>query len=168
MGNMKKSVVAIAVSMAMFSGIAAAEKVTVKAMGTAFEPDVVFLKPGDSVSFTNMAGHDVASVEGMIPEGAKSFSGAMGEEVSVTFEKEGAYVYLCHPHVSLGMVGGIVVGENPANLEALKSHPETQKQPMLARAVKKIGKALEKKGGAAAAPAAPAAPAAAPEAPAAK
>ena len=38
------------------------------------------------------------------------------------------YIYKCSPHMSLGMVGAIVVGEGkPANLDAIKSNPREQR-----------------------------------------
>ncbi len=37
----------------------------------------------------------------------------------MTLSKPGVYMYQCAPHVGMGMIGAIVVGE-PANLEAVK------------------------------------------------
>ena len=111
-------------------------------MVTKFEPAVVFIEPGDSVKFTNMAGHDTVSIEGMIPDGAQPWKSAMNEEISVTLDEKGAYVYKCTPHVGNGMLGAIVVGEGPpANLNAIKAHPENK--GMIGRAVRQLEEALE-------------------------
>jgi len=138
----KTNIAALAVASALWSQIAAAGVVEVKAVVTKFEPAVAFIKPGDSVKFTNMAGHDTVAIEGMIPEGAKPWKSTMGEEISVTLDKEGAYVYKCTPHVGTGMLGAIVVGKvPPANLDAIKKSPENK--GMVARAVRELEKALE-------------------------
>jgi len=45
----------------------------------------------------------------------------MGKEVVVTFTEPGAYGVKCAPHLGMGMVALIVVGEAAANLEAVKA-----------------------------------------------
>jgi len=138
----KTNIAGLAIASALWSQIAAADVVEVKAVVTKFEPTVVFIKPGDSVKFTNMAGHDTASIEGMIPEGAQPWKSAMSEEITVTLDKEGAYVYKCTPHVGNGMLGAIVVGEGPpANLDAIKAHPENK--GMIGRTIRQLEKELE-------------------------
>lgn len=129
---------------------AAAEEHVVKAVVTNWDPLVVFIKPGDSIRWTNMAGHDSASVEGMIPEGAATWHSKMGEEVVMTFDKPGAYIYKCTPHVSAGMVGAIVVGDgSPENLAQIDAALETvpDAKNMVARAIRKMKMELEKRGG---------------------
>lgn len=138
----KTNIAALAVASALWSQIAAAGVVEVKAVVTKFEPEVAFIKPRDAVKFTNMAGHDTVAIEGMIPEGAKPWKSAMGEEITVTLDKEGAYIYKCTPHAGNGMVGAIVVGKvPPANLDAIKKSPENK--GMVARAVRQLEKAME-------------------------
>lgn len=138
----KTNIVRLAIASALWSQIAAADVVEVKAVVTKFEPTVAFIKPGDSVKFTNMAGHDTVAIEGMIPEGAKPWKSTMGEEISVTLDKEGAYVYKCTPHVGTGMLGAIVVGKvPPANLDAIKKSPENK--GMVGRAVRQLEKEVE-------------------------
>ena len=68
----KTNIVGLAIASALWSQIAVADTVEVKAVVTKFEPEVAFIKPGDSVKFTNMAGHDTVAIEGMIPEGAEA------------------------------------------------------------------------------------------------
>ena len=86
-----------------------------------FDPQLVKIAPGDTVHFVAAdKGHNVQSIDGMIPEGAKSFSGEIGQDLTVTFTVPGIYGYRCLPHGSLGMVGLVVVG-SPANESAAKS-----------------------------------------------
>ena len=92
-----------------------------------FEPNVVKVAPGDSVHFVAAdKGHNVESIDGMIPEGAAPFKGAMNKDVTVTLDKPGVYGFKCKPHYSLGMVGLIVVGE-PVNKTAAAAVEQTGK-----------------------------------------
>jgi pseudoazurin len=130
----------LAVAGALLSGSALADVVEVMAVVTKFEPMVVFVKPGDSVKFSNMAGHDTVSIEGMIPEGGQTWKSTMGEEITVKLDTPGAYVYQCSPHVGLGMVGAIVVGE-ASNLEAIKASPHNK--GMVGRTVRELEKQVQ-------------------------
>ena len=86
-----------------------------------FDPQLLKVSPGDTVHFLAVdKGHNVQSLDGMIPDGAKAFSGEIGENLTVTFSVPGIYGYRCAPHGTLGMVGLVVVG-NPANEAAAKS-----------------------------------------------
>lgn len=85
-----------------------------------FEPALTRIEPGDTVTFIPTdKGHNAESIKGMAPEGAEDFKGAMGKEVVETFTLPGAYGVKCAPHVGMGMVALIVVGE-PTNLDAVK------------------------------------------------
>lgn len=80
-----------------------------------YDPALLRIAPGDTVRFTATdQGHNVQSIDGMIPAGAKPFSGEIGQDLAVTFSVPGVYGYRCVPHGTLGMVGLIVVG-NPVN-----------------------------------------------------
>ncbi len=95
-----------------------------------FEPAAVKANVGDVITFVPVdKGHDAAAVKGLIPDGVEEYKGKMNEPLKVTVEKEGAYVFKCTPHVGMGMVALVVVGEAPANLEAVK----TGKLPKKAR-----------------------------------
>ena len=87
-----------------------------------FEPASLTVDPGDSVTFvaTDLS-HNSASIEGMIPEGAVPWSGKMSEDVTVTFDKTGIYVYQCTPHAMMAMVGVINVGDTKENLTSIKA-----------------------------------------------
>lgn len=99
---------------------ASAQTHTVTAQGLVYNPLVVTIAPGDTVSWTNMSTHNVESIEGLIPEGAEMFLSRMSENYSRTFTQEGIYVYKCTPHFGAGMGGVVIVGE-PVNLEELKA-----------------------------------------------
>jgi len=93
-----------------------------------FEPSSLSIQPGDAVLFkATDVSHNSASIQGMIPEGATAWMGAMSQDVKVIFAKEGIYVYQCTPHSMMAMVGVIKVGE-PINLEQVKEKAESQKQ----------------------------------------
>ena len=51
----------------------------------------------------------------------------MGKEIAVTFTVPGAYVIKCSPHYSMGMVALVVVGDAPANLDALVAVKQPKK-----------------------------------------
>jgi len=86
-----------------------------------FEPAFLHIQPGDTVVFVPTdPGHNVASVEGMIPETADPVESAiMGEPMPITFTEEGVYGLECSPHFGMGMVALIEVGAPDANLEAI-------------------------------------------------
>ena len=71
-----------------------------------FEPAVLKVAVGDTVKFvaTDMA-HNSASV--FTPPGATVWKGAMNEEISITIDKPGVYIYECTPHAMMAMVGVI-------------------------------------------------------------
>ena len=86
-----------------------------------FEPDLVKVQPGDTVTFVATdPGHDAQSVPGMLPDGAQPFEGQIGKDLTVTFTQPGVYGVKCKPHYVMGMVGLVVVGDPSSNLEAAK------------------------------------------------
>jgi pseudoazurin len=142
--------VMVAVAAILVHCAASAEEHIVRGVVTQWKPLVTFAQPGDNIKFINMIGHDTETIEGMIPDGAQTWKSELGEEgFSVTVTNEGAYVYKCNPHLSLGMVGVIVVGDAnpPANMEALEANLENISvgKNMVNRAIKKLKKALEAK-----------------------
>ncbi|MBN9364230.1 MULTISPECIES: pseudoazurin [unclassified Devosia] len=87
-----------------------------------FEPALTKVAVGDTVTFVPTdKGHNAETINGMMPDGAEPFKGAMGKEVVVTFTTPGAYGIKCAPHFGMGMVALVVVGGAPTNLEALKA-----------------------------------------------
>lgn len=95
-----------------------------------FEPALVKVAPGDTVTFVPTdKSHNAESIAGMIPAGAQPFKGKMNQPIKVTFSKPGVYGYKCLPHYGMGMVGVVVVGD-AGNLPAAEkvSHPGKAKQ----------------------------------------
>ncbi len=91
-----------------------------------FDPQEVKIKVGDTVHFVAKdKGHNVESIEGMIPVGATPFKGAMNKDLTVTFTQPGVYGFKCAPHYGMGMVGLIVVGDDLPNLQKAEAvnHP---------------------------------------------
>ncbi len=95
-----------------------------------FEPSLITIAVGDTVKFVPTdKSHNAETIPGMLPEGAEPFKGRISQEISVTFTVPGAYGVKCLPHLAMGMVALVVVGDDPANLEAIK----TTKVPPKAR-----------------------------------
>lgn len=118
----------------------------VKAAVTRFVPMVLFIKPGDSVHWVNMAGHNSKSIDGLIPAQAESWESTLGEDYTHRFTLPGAYIYKCVPHASLGMEGIIVVGAGrPGNLDSILQSPRNK--GMTGRAIRKLKQALDGRDG---------------------
>lgn len=89
-----------------------------------FVPAFLKVKPGDTIKFVATdKGHNSQSIKGMIPEGAEKWRSKLNKDFELTLTKPGVYGFKCTPHLSLGMIGVIVVeGEGwDANLEAAKA-----------------------------------------------
>lgn len=81
----------------------------------AYEPAFLHIAPGDTVRFLPaQPGHNAATIEGMIPEGAIPFKSKINETFSVTLTVPGSYGIRCSPHFAMGMVMLIKVGDAPA------------------------------------------------------
>ena len=89
-----------------------------------FEPAVIKVSVGDTIHFkaTDMS-HNSASVQGMVPNGASAGAGSMNQDVSVTLDTEGVYVYQCDPHAMMAMIGVIQVGD-AVNMNEIKQASE--------------------------------------------
>ena len=95
-----------------------------------FEPGFVKIAPGDTVTFVPTdKSHNVETYKGLIPDGAAEFKSKPSEQYQAKFDVSGAYVIKCTPHAGMGMVALIQVGDNPANLETIK----TAKLPNMVR-----------------------------------
>ena len=85
-----------------------------------FEPAVIKVSKGDTIHFkASDMSHNSASIDGMVPDGANSWSGQMNMDISITLDTEGIYVYQCDPHLMMAMIGVIQVGE-PTNIDQIK------------------------------------------------
>lgn len=88
-----------------------------------FEPAGLKIAPGDSITFIPTdKGHNAEAIKGMFPDGAVEFKGKMNEQIEVTFDVPGLYGVKCAPHVGMGMVAAVLVGDGPAaNLDAFNA-----------------------------------------------
>ena len=133
--SMKKLAYTLLITIFTFSALA--EEHVVKMLNSGkegmmvFEPPVLSIKKGDTVKFiATDVSHNSSSVEGMIPEGADPWVGALSQDVEVTLSEEGVYVYQCTPHNMMAMVGVIKV-ETSSNLVQVKQRAETYKKTFL-------------------------------------
>ena len=75
--------------------------------------------PGDTINFVaSDKGHQVHALPGMIPEGAQPSDAKMSMDIKVTFTVSGVYVIACRPHMIMGMIGIVLVGD-PMNIDKL-------------------------------------------------
>ncbi|MHB1103781.1 MAG: pseudoazurin [Devosia sp.] len=118
---------AIAVFVMSFGGAAAAADFEVlmlnkgtdgKMMG--FSPSFLQIEPGDTVTFIPIdKGHNAETILDMIPEAAPTWKGKIDERFTVTLDVPGLYGFKCMPHLGMGMVGLIQVGNDRSNLTEL-------------------------------------------------
>jgi pseudoazurin len=77
-----------------------------------YEPDYLKIAPGDTVRFLpTQSGHNAASLPAMLPAGAQGFMGKINQQTEQTFTVPGLYGVQCMPHLAMGMVMLIQVGE---------------------------------------------------------
>ena len=96
-----------------------------------FEPAYLKINIGDSVTFESTdAAHNSASIPGMIPYSASTWSGGLSQNITVMFDVAGIYGYQCTPHSMMAMVGVIQVG-NAVNMEEVKSAAADQKSKFI-------------------------------------
>ncbi|WP_201773463.1 pseudoazurin [Marinobacter similis] len=112
--KLKQTLAALAMSALSSVALAAEHIVEMKNAGAdgamVFEPGFVKAEPGDTVKFVLVGqAHNSATVA--VPEGASGWQGGINEEITVTLDEEGVYVYKCTPHAALNMAGVIQVGE---------------------------------------------------------
>ncbi len=87
-----------------------------------FEPALTKVAVGDTVTFIPTdKSHNVETIKGMLPDGAEPTKGKASEETVITFTVPGAYGFKCAPHYTMGMVALVIVGDAPANLDAVKA-----------------------------------------------
>ena len=76
-----------------------------------FSQEIVTIEAGESVTWlATDKGHNVELIDG--PEGYDlPKKSKLSKDVTLTFDQEGVYVYVCTPHASMGMIGIVVVGD---------------------------------------------------------
>jgi pseudoazurin len=122
----KHILAAVALTLASGAALAAEHVIEMKNSGAdgamVFEPGFLKAEPGDTVKFVLAdQAHNSASVA--VPEGAEGWQGAINEEITVTLNEEGVYVFNCTPHAVLNMAGVIQVGE-AVNYDSAKAAVE--------------------------------------------
>ena len=106
-----------------------------------YSDELVRVEVGDTISWVPTSkGHNVQFVS--VPEGVEKVKSKLSKEFSYTFEQEGAYLYVCTPHASMGMIGVVIVGNTPTdiNLDEVKKYKFRGKSK---KKFKKILKLLE-------------------------
>lgn len=87
-----------------------------------FKPGLVKVNKGDTVKWVATSpGHNVAFIQGGVPAGVALFTSGFTKEVKYKFDKPGLYLYKCTPHMGMGMVGLVLVGNDKSNLAAVKA-----------------------------------------------
>ncbi|SBS26961.1 Pseudoazurin precursor [Marinomonas aquimarina] len=88
-----------------------------------FEPDFIQAQVGDTVTFVpTQPGHYVQSY--VTAEGQDAWTSTFNETYQITLNNEGVNLYYCPPHLMMGMVGMIQVGE-AINSEVIETrYPE--------------------------------------------
>ena len=116
-----------------------AKEHVIAAGATNFTPLHLFIEPGDTVRWVNMTIHDSVSMEGLIPEGAEHWASKIGQEIAVTLDVEGVYIYKCSPHYANGMVGAIIVGA-PSNMNQLDNNAQGREKGVIFKLKKLLAK----------------------------
>lgn len=132
-----KRSLAVVLLVLLSAQVSAQEIHVINAEARIFNPDVIYIQPGDSVKFVNMTSHDTQSVEGLIPEGAEHWASGMGNNVTYALDVEGVYAYVCLPHIGFGMMGAIVVGE-PVNIDAAMDYAKANLKGPYRRLIGKL------------------------------
>lgn len=108
----------VAAALFLLTGAALAETVEVRMLNRGengsmvFEPEYVELAPGDTLQFrVGQRSHNAASIDTMAPHGAMPFKGQIDEEIAVMLDRPGFYGIKCSPHLGMGMVILVKVGE---------------------------------------------------------
>lgn len=127
----------VTMSVLIMSFSVSAEEHVVAAGATNFSPLHLFINPGDTVKWVNMTIHDSESMDGLIPEGAESWKSNIGQEIAVTLDMEGVYIYKCNPHYPNGMVGAIIVGE-ASNMEQIQANAKGREKGVIFKLKKKL------------------------------
>jgi pseudoazurin len=86
-----------------------------------FSEEIIAVAPGAAVTWlATDKGHNVQIIAG--PEGYDlPKKSKLSKDVTLTFDQEGVYVYVCTPHASMGMIGIVVVGDlTQEGIDAIK------------------------------------------------
>ena len=110
----------------MFIMAAKADDITVEMLNKLGKEKMVYsenisrVDVGDTITWVPTSkGHNVHFIAGPdgwdIPKKSKN-----NEEVAITFDIPGVYLYQCTPHATMGMIALVVVGDDTSNIDAIK------------------------------------------------
>lgn len=76
-----------------------------------FSEEIVTIETGQSITWlATDKGHNVQMIAG--PKGVDlPKKSKISQDVTLSFDDPGVYVYICTPHATMGMIGLVVVGE---------------------------------------------------------
>lgn len=105
--------------------------------GTHFEPHVVEIEPGETVTWTLKSGSHTTTAYApsndkpqRIPDDAEAWDSGTVDEQGITFEHtfetKGIYDYYCRPHENTGMIGSVVVGDPNLDNQPGMSEPQSE------------------------------------------
>ncbi len=88
-----------------------------------FVPAFLEAEVGDTVTFktTEGSGHHAETV--LVPKSVRGWHTKIDKPTSFKVTKEGLYLYICEPHLAMGMVGIIQVGR-AVNIDAARNTVE--------------------------------------------
>jgi pseudoazurin len=102
-----------------------------------YEPDHLHIAPGDSVRFVpTQAGHNAASLPALLPAGTEAFKSKLNQPFEQVFGTPGLYGIQCIPHLAMGMVMLIQVGD--ATPTALPDNLPARARARLAAQLQKL------------------------------
>lgn len=117
-----------------------------KKLRMVFKPRILTVQAGDTVTFVaSDKGHNSATIDGMVPDGAEGWDGKINQEVTATLDKPGFYGYKCTPHETVGMVGLVIV-EGDGKLDNLEAAMKVRHRGRAKKAWKEIWAEAEKAG----------------------
>lgn len=84
-----------------------------------FEPAYIRAELGDVIHFIPTdKSHNVEAIKEILPEGVEVFKSKINDAFELTVTEPGLYGYKCTPHLGMGMVGLIQVGDGPFEMQA--------------------------------------------------
>ena len=99
-----------------------------------FDPAVIKVSKGDTIHFKAVdMSHNSASIDAFMPSGASAWAGTMNQDISVTLDVEGVYVYQCDPHAMMAMIGVVQVGE-AVNIDEVRGAADQYKSNFMMNA----------------------------------
>lgn len=104
-----------------------------------YEPDHLRIAPGDTVRFVpTHASHNAASLPALLPAGAEAFKSKLNQAHEQTFTVPGLYGIQCIPHLAMGMVMVIQVGDAGSDKAAVPDSLPARAKTRLAAQLEKL------------------------------